>query len=165
MRPMFRGTLAIARYAWALPATLVGLLLSLLAFAVGARGRMVEGAIEIAGGRVARCLLALPRCCHFDAITFGHVIIGVNHETLAGCRFHEHVHIRHYERWGVLFFPLYLLSSFFQIVRGHNPYLDNSFEREAFEKSVSCELGPNHACVKRITVRPVSGGVRWRGRQ
>jgi hypothetical protein len=43
----------------------------------------------------------------------------------------------------VLFFPLYLSSSLLQIVRGRDPYLNNSFEREAFAKSVSCELGPN----------------------
>ena len=125
----------VARYTWALPATFVGLLLSLLAFCIGATGRMVEGAIEIAGGRIARCLLMLPRCCHFGAITFGHVIIGVDHATLARCRLHEHVHIRQYERWGVLFFPLYLSSSLLELVRGRDPYLDNSFEREAFEES------------------------------
>ena len=43
--------LDIARYAWALPATLAGLLLSLVAFALGAKGRLVEGAVEIAGGQ------------------------------------------------------------------------------------------------------------------
>src|SRR5262245_41486730 len=125
----------VARYAWALPATLVGLLLSLLALAIGAKGRVVDGAIEIGGGRIARCLLLLPRCCRFGAITFGHVILGVDHATLARCRFHEHVHVRQYERWGVLFFPLYVSSSVVQIARGRDPYLNNSFEREAFEKS------------------------------
>jgi hypothetical protein len=33
-----------------------------------------------------------------------------------------------------LFFPLYLGSSLLQIVRGRDPYLDNPFEREAFER-------------------------------
>ena len=140
MRSITPRILSVARCAWASPATLVGLLLSLLAFAVGAKGRMVEGAYEIAGGRIARGLLMLPRCCRFGAIPFGHVIIGVDHAALARCRLHEHVHVRQYERWGVLFFPLYLSSSLLQIVRGRDPYLNNSFEREAFERSVSCEL-------------------------
>jgi len=137
--------LDIARYAWALPATLAGLLLSLVAFALGAKGRLVEGAVEIAGGRVDACVLMLPRKCRFVAMTFGHVIIGVDHRTLAHHRPHEHVHVRQYERWGVLFFPLYLGSSLLQIARGRDPYLSNAFEREAFATSVSCEPGPDPA--------------------
>jgi hypothetical protein len=130
--------LTIARYAWALPATFAGLLFSLIAFALGARGRIVEGVIEIAGGRIDRCISMLPRYCRFGAITFGHVIIGVAHETLTHLRIHEHVHVRQYERWGVLFFPLYLASSLLQIARGRDPYLNNCFEREAFAKSMNC---------------------------
>jgi len=146
-------TLIIARYVWALPATSAGLLLSLIALAVGAKGRIVDGVVEIAGGRIDRCLLVLPRYCRFGAITFGHVIIGVDHETLAHHRLHEHVHVRQYERWGVLFFPLYLSSSLLQIARGRDPYLNNSFEREAFAKSVSCELRP----IPAVNRTPISG--------
>ncbi len=131
MRPI----LIMTRYAWALPATATGLLLSLVAFAFGARGRIVEGAIEIAGGGIERCLSILPRRCRFGAITFGHVIIGTDHDTLATLRVHEHVHVRQYERWGALFFPLYLVSSLIQIVRGRDPYLNNFLEREAFAKA------------------------------
>lgn len=143
MSRIIRSALDVARYAWALPATCVGLLLSLIAFALGAKVRLVEGAIEIAGGRIDSCLSMLPRCSRFGAITFGHVIIGVDHETLSLHRSHEHVHVRQYERWGVLFFPLYLASSLLQIVRGRDPYLNNSFEREAFAKS---------ACPERLLV-------------
>ena len=132
MGPLMCHIPVIARYVWALPATFVGLLLSLVALVLGARGRIVEGAVEVAGGRIDECLLLLPRHCRFGAITFGHVIIGVDHETLAHHRGHEHVHVRQYERWGVLFFPLYLSSSVLQIARGRDPYLSNSFEREAF---------------------------------
>lgn len=126
---------SIVRYAWALPATVVGLALSLIALAFGARSRMVEGAIEIAGGRFDRCIAMLPWFCRFRAITFGHVIIGVDHATLAHVRHHEHVHVRQYERWGLLFFPIYLFSSLLQIVQGGDPYFDNCFEREAFAQS------------------------------
>jgi hypothetical protein len=137
-----RRILIIARYAWALPATFAGLLVSLIAFAFGARGRIVEGVVEIAGGRIDRCISMLPRYCRFAAITFGHVIIGVDHETLTHVRNHEHVHVRQYERWGLLFFPLYLASSLLQIVRRRDPYLNNCFEREAFAKSVDCDPRP-----------------------
>jgi len=145
MRPNMLRILIIARYAWALPATLAGLLLSLIAFALGAKGRLVEGAVEIAGGRIDACVLVFPRHCRFGAITFGHIIIGVDHQTLAHHRLHEHVHVRQYERWGVLFFPLYLGSSLLQIARGRDPYLSNAFEREAFANSASCELRPDPA--------------------
>ena len=142
MRPITPNILSVVRYVWASPATLIGLFLSLPAFAAGAKGCIVEGAIEIAGGRIATCISMLPRGCRFGAITFGHVIIGVDRATLSCCRVHEHVHVRQYERWGVLFFPLYLSSSLLQLVRRRDPYLDNAFEREAFETSVSGEPKP-----------------------
>jgi hypothetical protein len=63
------------------------------------------------------------------------------------------VHVRQYERWGMLFFPLYLFSSLLQIVRGCDPYLDNSFEREAFAESISCDLRPHPA----VNPTPISG--------
>jgi hypothetical protein len=43
--------------------------------------------------------------------------------------------VRQYERWGVLFFPLYLGSSLWQLLRGRSPYYANRFEREAFSTS------------------------------
>ncbi len=153
MGPFMHRILIIARYAWALPATFAGLLLSLIALAFGAKGRIVEGAFEIAGGRIDKCLSMLPRYCRFGAITIGHVIIGIDHETLAHHRLHEHVHVRQYERWGVLFFPLYLFSSLLQIVQGCDPYLDNSFEREAFAESISCDPGPNPP----VNLTPIRG--------
>ena len=53
---------------------------------------------------------------------------------LGQVRSHEHVHVQQYERWGVLFFPLYVASSVVQLVRGRNPYLNNCFEREAYAR-------------------------------
>jgi hypothetical protein len=129
---MAHRTLLIARYAWALPATSVGLALSIPAVALGARCRIVDGVLETGGGRIEKWISMLPRACRFGAITFGHVIIGVDHGTLARLRLHERVHVRQYERWGVLLIPLYLGSSLLQYVRGRDPYMDNCFEREAF---------------------------------
>ena len=40
--------------------------------------------------------------------------------------------MRQSERWGVLFFPLYLGSTLAALARGRDPYLDNRFERAAF---------------------------------
>ena len=120
----------IMRVAWAAPATLIGLALALPALIAGASANIVDGVVEIGGGRLGR--LAASRRSRFRAITFGHVILGVDQATLARLRAHEHVHVRQYERWGALFFPLYIGSSAMQWLRGRDPYRDNHFEREAF---------------------------------
>ena len=121
----------VLRYAWAAPATLVGLLVALPAFAAGAHARVVDGVIEVTGGRVERLIAALPRRCRFCAITFGHIVVCTDECTAAVVRGHEHVHVRQYERLGALFFPLYIGSSVVQLLRGRDPYFDNRFEREA----------------------------------
>jgi hypothetical protein len=41
---------------------------------------------------------------------------------------HELVHVRQYERWGFLFFPLYLAGSLRALLRGGHAYRDNPFE-------------------------------------
>ena len=125
----------LVRYAWVSPATAVGLLLSAIAISAGATPRVVNGVIEVAGGRLHSLLSPLPPCARFAAITFGHVVIGLDHPLLSSVRAHELVHVRQYERWGVFFFPLYIASSVAQLIRGRHPYLDNAFEREAHEKS------------------------------
>jgi hypothetical protein len=71
------------------------------------------------------------------AMTLGHVILGRNEECLQRSRSHEHVHVRQYERLGPFMLPLYLLASAVLYARGFDPYLDNPFEQEAFERSDS----------------------------
>jgi hypothetical protein len=44
------------------------------------------------------------------------VVLGLSHEVLDEFRVHEHAHVRQYERWGVLFFPLYLGSNAVQLL-------------------------------------------------
>ena len=122
-------------YLWVLPATAVGLVLALLARIAGATAVVVDGVIEVAGGRVGRVVSTLPPRFRFSAITFGHVVIGVSHSVLNDCRAHERAHVRQYERWGVLFFVLYLGSSALEGLRGRNPYWDNHFERQAREQA------------------------------
>ena len=120
------------RYCWVLPVSCIGIVL--LPFVILSGGAVViaAGIIEAEGG-ILRFLLSC-RCPHFtiDALTIGHVIFGKNRESLMRCRNHERVHVRQYERWGLLFPLLYLLSSATALVRGMDPYLDNRFERDAF---------------------------------
>ena len=118
-------------YLWASPWTALGLLFGALAWLGGATLRRVDGTLEIAGGALARLATRAPARAPFVAITFGHVILGIDHATLARLRRHEHAHVRQYERWGPLFVPLYLGSSLWHGLRGGAPYRDNAFEREA----------------------------------
>ena len=126
--------LRIPLYIWAFPATVLGLLFVPVAILSGGSVRIVQGAVEVQGGLVAwflrRGLLFLPGAA---AMCLGHVILGRNQECLERSRNHEHVHIRQYERWGPLMIPLYLGAGLILLLRGYDPYLDNPFEREAYE--------------------------------
>ena len=95
----------------------------------GAKVQVVEGVLEVYGGRLARWFM-LKGC--FAAMTLGHVILGCSADMLAQLRSHEHIHVRQAERWGILFIPAYLLAGVWQIVRGRHIYYDNPFECEAF---------------------------------
>jgi hypothetical protein len=123
-------------YCWAFPATVLGLLFVPLACLSGGRCRFVQGALEVEGGLVTALLRrGLPALGPAAAMTLGHVILGRDQECLRRSRRHEHVHVRQYERWGPLMLPLYLLSSVILYFRGLDPYLDNAFEREAFDQT------------------------------
>lgn len=122
------------RYLWALPATLLGLLLASFALRHG-RMYVVDGVIEAHGPWVA---WVLTRCVPLEggaaAMTFGHVVIGRDRRVLELTRAHERVHVRQYERWGVFFLPAYVIASTYAAVRGGHYYHDNIFEREAAER-------------------------------
>lgn len=118
---------SLLRYLWVLPATLVGVVAALPWLACGARARIAYGLLEVGGGAMGHAL----RRFGFGAITLGHVVIGLDAQCLEACRSHEHVHVRQYERWGALFFPLYLAAGLLAWLRGGQFYRDNAFEREA----------------------------------
>ena len=119
------------RYLWALPWSLAGLMAALVAVLFGATVRIGNGTLEVSGGRRGEWASRLPVSDQICAITLGHVILGIDPVMLSSCRAHESVHVRQYERWGILFIPLYFGSSIVQLLNGRDPYLDNRFEREA----------------------------------
>jgi hypothetical protein len=123
----------MARYIWAFPWTLVGLALVTLSGALR-RGRVaiVDGVLEAHGPVLRWGLRTLTLSTYgVSAITFGHVVLGLDADTLSRTRLHERVHVRQYERWGPLFVPAYLLASGWALIRGRHPYFDNPFERQA----------------------------------
>ncbi|MEO7152802.1 MAG: signal peptide prediction [Burkholderiaceae bacterium] len=120
------------RIAWAAPCTAVGLCLFAPALLFGARARCVDGKLEIALARDAAAT-GRRRCLPFNAITFGHLVAGINAAELTRLRRHEQAHIEQYERWGLLFFAAYPAASLWQWLRGRRPYVDNIFEVRARE--------------------------------
>lgn len=116
---------------WASPASLLGLLLGLLALVSGGRVQCRQQVLEFHGGLAAWLLAHLPLFGSALAMTLGHVVIGQNPAALDLARPHELIHVRQYERWGPLFLPCYGMLSLWLWLRGQHPYLDNPFEREA----------------------------------
>lgn len=119
-------------YSWASPNSALGVLFVPLALISGGKLRYERGALEIHGGFAKWFLQKV--CGGVCAMTLGHVILGVDRAALDHCRNHEHVHVEQYMRWGVLFLPMYGLSSWRCKLKGKNPYLDNYFEIEAYGK-------------------------------
>lgn len=124
--------LRVWRYLWALPVTLLGMLVALIARGSGGVLQRVDGVVESAGGWPAWILRrGLPFSGAVAAITLGHVVVGVSLAALTATRAHERTHVRQFERWGVMLLILYPLAGLLAWVRGGNPYHDNLFEREA----------------------------------
>lgn len=127
----------IAGYAWASPASMIGLALGMLSLVLGASWRVRAGVLEIAPAEQSSRKRRIP----FDAVTLGHVVIGRSMRLLDELRAHELEHVRQFERWGVLLLLAYPLSSLAQAIRGRDPYRHNRFESQARERS--SRLPPN----------------------
>jgi len=129
MHPLWR-TLGIA---WASPYTLVGLLVGGVGLCCGARVQRRGRVIEFHSGGVRWLVRHLPLGESTLAITLGHTVLGQTSAALDIAREHELVHVRQFERWGLLMGPAYVGWSLFLWCVGGRPYLDNPFEREAYE--------------------------------
>lgn len=120
---------------WAGPYTLFGLLIGLCGLCTGGGGQRRGHVLEFQGGAVRWFLRHLPVRTPVMAITFGHTVLAQTAAALDLTRDHERVHVRQYERWGLLFGPAYLLASLVLWCRGRDAYGENPFEREAFAAS------------------------------
>ena len=117
---------------WVFPVTLIGLAFAVL---IGTSGGILDRraiAWETHGGCAARILRLMNPWMPIDAIAFGHVIIARDAATASRLRAHEHVHVRQFSRWGVLFPIAYAIASLAAFRRGGCFYRDNRFEQEAF---------------------------------
>jgi hypothetical protein len=112
----------ILAYAWSLPGTLLGLVLSLPCRPLSWQWR--QGVLWIRVGRLVFC----PRwvaaitlgCCVLHPVTLTPRII-----------VHELQHARQWQWWGLLFGPAYGLASLWALLNGRNAYVENAFEVDA----------------------------------
>lgn len=123
--------LKIARYAWALPYTFVGLAFAPFVAVTGGRVQIMRGVIEMYGRLPAFWLRHVVLVEGALAITIGHVVLARDREALELTRTHERAHVHQYERWGIAFGPAYLLASVCAIARKESAYFGNRFERDA----------------------------------
>ncbi len=129
----------VLRWLWPAPWTLVGLGVALLACALGARLKRVDGVLECSGGWLGQRAARGVGPFGVTAVTLGHVVLGSSAAVLNHLRVHEHTHVRQYERWGLLFVPAYLGNSLWQWLLGRHIYRDNCFEREAFKAELAAQ--------------------------
>lgn len=135
--------LRLLLYLWALPVTLLGMLVALVARSSGGTWQHVDGVLEAAGGWPAWVLRrGFPFSGAVAALTLGHIVVGVSRAALAATRAHERVHVRQFERWGVLLLVIYPLAGLAAWMRGGHPYRDNPFEREARAADVAARSTP-----------------------
>jgi hypothetical protein len=124
------------RYVWALPTTAVGLCLGVPALISGGQMQWIDGVLEFHGGFVA---YFLNHCTLLEggasAMTLGHVVLGLDRDSLDWTREHERVHVAQCERWGPFFLPVYGLASAWIYLHHGDAYRDNPFEREAYGKA------------------------------
>lgn len=132
MRTYRSAIFKLIAYAWAVPNTVLGILLGFVMLGLGGKVRIVKGVAEFYGGKAGRFFASLPHPFCFGALTLGHVILGTCHRELVALRAHEHVHVRQYERWGMFFLPAYALSSLWELTHGRCGYRNNFFERQAY---------------------------------
>jgi hypothetical protein len=132
---MFKGF----RYAWPAVYTVIGL--TFLAVPWRGERKLVRyrGTLGVVGPAVERLLKHAMVPGGAAAMTLGHTILAVDEAAFYGTWTHEIVHVRQYERWGVLFVPAYLISSIWIKARGGDAYWDNPFEVQARAEDINAQ--------------------------
>jgi hypothetical protein len=132
-----------SRYCVAAPCTALGLALVVVALPFGARMRVVDGALECCFPRDSAAAVWFARRQPFAAITLGHIIFALTARDLRHWHAHERVHVRQFEAWGPMLLLAYPAASAWAWLRGHDPYMGNFFEQQAYlEKSELAVVAP-----------------------
>lgn len=128
MTSLAKYALRLLCYAWALPSTLIGLLLLATVYWPSSV-RWSSGALDV----VARRGL-IPRWAAGQ--THGWIVFyrDDRQSEKRDLRVHERFHVAQCMTWGVMYPVLYGLSSLWALVRGGDYYRDNVFERQAYRR-------------------------------
>ncbi len=135
-----KPVMTFLKYLWPSPYTFLGLLIGSVGVLTGGKMRIRDGVFECWGGFTTFLVACLPPGFgDVLAATIGHVVIGQSEAAIDFTREHERVHVRQFERWGMIFLPVYLTASLIAWWQGKRPYRDNVFEAEAYavKKNVS----------------------------
>lgn len=135
MRRVGKHVLKPLSMLWASPYTVLGLAIGGLGLCTGGRARVRAGIVEFYGGGTAWFVRHLPLGETTMGFTLGHTVLGQTGAGLDIVRRHELVHVRQFERWGLLMGPAYLGCSAILWLRGRDMYWDNPFERQAFREA------------------------------
>lgn len=117
--------------AWALPLTLVGLLLALPVMLWRGQVNLVRSSKAPAllfSGPLADYLLERHPFGAMCAMAIGHVVIAERSSLTHRILTHELAHVRQAACWGILFPVVYLAASAWALLRGQDAYWNNAFE-------------------------------------
>jgi hypothetical protein len=124
----------MACWLWPIPWTLLGLAIGIVGCISGGRIGWYNGTIVCWGPRLNRLLQCVPISGGASAITLGHTILARSESDMVRTHDHELVHVRQYQRWGILFVPAYFIASLWLWYSGQDCYRENPFEKEAFQE-------------------------------
>jgi len=125
----------LLRYIWALPNTLLGLIVLPLAVLTKGGVQVNGGVLEIYGGFVSFVLRHfIPIQGDVAALTLGHVILGCDKNALSASRLHERAHVRQYEVFGPFFLFVYLAAAIWAMIKGEGAYRGNYLEKKAVQE-------------------------------
>lgn len=121
--------------AWALPLTLLGILLTVPTLALRGRLHFVQEPTPalLVQGAFADFLLAHHPFGPMWAMAIGHVVIAEQRGLTPQILTHELAHVRQAACWGILFPFVYLGASAWAALRGRDAYWHNRFEVAARE--------------------------------
>lgn len=121
--------MAVLRYIWAAPLSILGLL---VAYVGGARYTTKKGALLFVA-RTGWPLAWFFRTFGVLAFTWGWVVVFRDHKALGNGRTlrHEMEHVRQACAWGPLFPAAYILAGAWAAAHGGHWYRDNVFEVQA----------------------------------
>ncbi len=128
-RPLYWSVTLLGVF-WALPLTLIGIVLALPILAWRGHVYLVRESTPalLVRGPFADYLLARHPFGAMSAMAIGHIVVADRHTLTKQILTHELAHVGQAARWGIVFPFAYLASSAWAALRGRDAYWHNIFE-------------------------------------